>query len=173
MNSWSRLTNCATRTPGVRQSVHRPCQRRAAPSGACCEPSLLGPPNEHHSIFRVWIEYVVARLRYRVPSCHFRFIAQLLKHRLCFHKRSSDGSGKCNAFGTAASKDSVFGVVFEISSAESLPWIARRASERVTMTSVWGRGPLMDKRSKSKRILPITMRSTTGSSRILGTRISY
>ena len=59
-----------------------------------------------------------ARLRYRVPSCRFRFTAQLLRHRLCFHKRSSDGSGKCNAFATAASKDSVFGVVYEISSAE-------------------------------------------------------
>ena len=53
-----------------------------------------------------------------MPSCHFRFIAQLLKHRLCFHKRSSDSSGKCNAFATAASKDSVFGVVYEISTAE-------------------------------------------------------
>ena len=59
-----------------------------------------------------------ARLRYRVPSCRFRFTAQLLKHRLCFHKRSGDGSGKCNAFATAASKDSVFGVVYEISPAE-------------------------------------------------------
>jgi hypothetical protein len=59
-----------------------------------------------------------ARLRYRVPSCRFRFTAQLLKYRLCFHKRSSDGSGKCNAFATAASNDSVFGVVYEISPAE-------------------------------------------------------
>ena len=53
-----------------------------------------------------------ARLRYRVPSCRFRLSAQLLRHRLCFHKRSSDGSGKCNAFATAASKDTVFGVVY-------------------------------------------------------------
>ncbi len=59
-----------------------------------------------------------ARLRYRVPSCRFRFIAQLLKHRLCFHKRSSDGSGKCSAFATAASNSSVFGVVYEISTVE-------------------------------------------------------
>src|SRR5580704_11294905 len=59
-----------------------------------------------------------ARLRYRVPSCRFHSTSQLLKHRLCFHKRSSDGSGKCNAFATAASKDSVFGVVYEISPAE-------------------------------------------------------
>ena len=59
-----------------------------------------------------------ARLRYRVPSCRFHSIAQLLKHRFCFHKRSSDGSGKCNAFATAASKDSIFGVVYEISPAE-------------------------------------------------------
>jgi cation transport regulator ChaC len=59
-----------------------------------------------------------ARLRYRAPSCRFLFTARLLRHLLCFHKRSSDGSGKCNAFATAASKDSVFGVVYEISPAE-------------------------------------------------------
>ena len=59
-----------------------------------------------------------ARLRYRVPSCRFRFTAQLLKHRLCFHKRSSDSSAKCNAFANTASNDSVFGVVYEISTAE-------------------------------------------------------
>ena len=53
-----------------------------------------------------------------MPSCRFRFTAQLLKHRLCFHKRSSDSSAKCNAFATTASNDSVFGVVYEISSAE-------------------------------------------------------
>ncbi len=59
-----------------------------------------------------------ARLRYRVPSCRFHSTAKLLKHRLCFHKRSNDDSGKCNAFATAVLKDTVFGVVYEISSAE-------------------------------------------------------
>jgi cation transport regulator ChaC len=59
-----------------------------------------------------------ARLRYRVPSCRFGFTAQLLKHRLRFHKRSNDSSAKCNAFATTASNDSAFGVVYEISSAE-------------------------------------------------------
>jgi hypothetical protein len=39
----------------------------------------------------------------------------LLKHRLRFHKRSVDGSAKCNALNTEASTDAVFGAVFEIS----------------------------------------------------------
>jgi AIG2-like family len=56
----------------------------------------------------------VARLRYRVPSCRFRCIARLEKFQLRFHKRSKDGSGKCNAFYTGAPRDAVFGMVYEI-----------------------------------------------------------
>jgi hypothetical protein len=55
-----------------------------------------------------------ARLRYRVPSRRFRCIARLEKYQLKFHKRSGDGSGKCNAFYSGSPTDTVFGVVFEI-----------------------------------------------------------
>ena len=55
-----------------------------------------------------------ARMRYRAPSSRFVCIAQLPKYRLRFHKRSKDGSGKCNAIYTGAPADSVFGVVYEI-----------------------------------------------------------
>jgi AIG2-like family len=51
------------------------------------------------------------RLRYRVPGCRFTFVARLPSYRLCFHKRSKDGSAKCNAFKTASV---VVGCVYEI-----------------------------------------------------------
>ena len=54
------------------------------------------------------------RLRYRVPGCRFAFVARLPNYKLCFHKRSKDGSAKCNAFKTAEPTDVVIGVVYEI-----------------------------------------------------------
>jgi cation transport regulator ChaC len=54
------------------------------------------------------------RLRYRVPGCRFAFVARLPNYRLCFHKRSKDGSAKCNAFRTAEPTDVVIGAVYEI-----------------------------------------------------------
>jgi hypothetical protein len=53
------------------------------------------------------------RLRYRVPGCRFEFVARLPNYKLCFHKRSNDGSVKCNAFKTAEPTDAVIGVVYE------------------------------------------------------------
>ena len=54
------------------------------------------------------------RLRYRVAGCRFTFVARLPSYRLCFHKRSNDGSAKCNALKTAMPADAVIGVVYEI-----------------------------------------------------------
>jgi hypothetical protein len=54
------------------------------------------------------------RLRYRVPGCRFTFVARLPNYKLCFHKRSKDGSAKCNAFRTAEPTDAVIGAVYEI-----------------------------------------------------------
>jgi len=54
------------------------------------------------------------RLRYRVPGCRFVFVARLPSYRLCFHKRSKDGSAKCNAFRTAEPTDAVIAAVYEI-----------------------------------------------------------
>jgi gamma-glutamylcyclotransferase len=59
-----------------------------------------------------------ARLRQRVPSANPVRIAKLLNHSLHFHKRSSDGSGKCDACFTGETADRVWGVVYEISQAE-------------------------------------------------------
>jgi hypothetical protein len=58
-----------------------------------------------------------ARLRKRMPSCNPLGIATLPGHALRFHKRSTDKSGKCNAF--ASGKDnSVIGVLFSFEPSE-------------------------------------------------------
>jgi len=59
-----------------------------------------------------------ARLRYRVPHCKAVITATLRQHTLRFHKRSQDGSGKCNACCTGSEIDNVIGVVFEIPQSE-------------------------------------------------------
>lgn len=58
------------------------------------------------------------RLRYRVPGASVVGLATLQAHRLRFHKRSDDGSGKCNAEYTGSPKDQVIGVLFTIPTAE-------------------------------------------------------
>ena len=58
------------------------------------------------------------RLRERVPSAKALRIARLEGHSFRFHKRSTDRSGKADAFETANPEDIVWGVVFEIDSSE-------------------------------------------------------
>jgi AIG2-like family len=55
-----------------------------------------------------------ARLRFRVLTCEFVSIARLPEHQLRFHKKSKDGSSKCDAFYTGVGSDAVWGVVFNI-----------------------------------------------------------
>jgi gamma-glutamylcyclotransferase (GGCT)/AIG2-like uncharacterized protein YtfP len=56
------------------------------------------------------------QLRRRVPSGKPVFVARLQAHRLRFHKKSTDGSGKADAEYTGNHADLVWGVVFEIES---------------------------------------------------------
>jgi cation transport regulator ChaC len=58
-----------------------------------------------------------ARLRTRTPGCVPLGIATLPGHALRFHKRSNDGSGKCNAF-AGGNDNEVVGVLFRIDPAE-------------------------------------------------------
>ena len=58
------------------------------------------------------------RLRERVPSAEPMGIASVAGYRLRFHKRSIDGSAKCNAFYTGNNANVVWGVVFDILQAE-------------------------------------------------------
>jgi hypothetical protein len=50
----------------------------------------------------------------RIPTAHARGVARLVGHSLRWHKRSDDGSGKCDAFSTGRADDAIIGVVFEI-----------------------------------------------------------
>lgn len=59
-----------------------------------------------------------ARLLARVPSARLITTATLIEHELRFHKRSVDGSGKCDAFQTGDSNHQVIGAVFEIDARE-------------------------------------------------------
>ena len=54
------------------------------------------------------------RLRRRVPSATFVSIAKLVAHSFRLHKRSTDGSGKGDAFETGNPLDNVWGVIFNI-----------------------------------------------------------
>jgi gamma-glutamylcyclotransferase len=65
------------------------------------------------------------RLRRRVPSSRAIATTALRGYRLEFHKRSEDGSGKCNAFYTGHSNDHVLGVVYRMEVAER--WLLDRA----------------------------------------------
>ena len=59
-----------------------------------------------------------ARLRERCPSARAIGIAELPGHELRWHKRSSDGSGKCDIVSCEAADVSVFGVIYEIAAHE-------------------------------------------------------
>ena len=62
---------------------------------------------------------LTARIRERVSSAEFKGVARLRGHALRWHKRSIDGSGKCDI--VRAEEDSwVYGVVYEISD-EQMP----------------------------------------------------
>ena len=58
------------------------------------------------------------RLMERAPSATFLSIATLQEHRLQFHKKSKDGSSKCDAKYTANQDDCVIGVVFTMSTSD-------------------------------------------------------
>ncbi|MDN5938663.1 MAG: gamma-glutamylcyclotransferase [Salinisphaera sp.] len=60
---------------------------------------------------------LTARLAKRVGRVQPLGPAWLKGHALRFHKRGSDGSGKCNAFATGRPGDLVHGVLFDINEA--------------------------------------------------------
>ena len=58
------------------------------------------------------------RLTERIPSARAVGLARLHEHRLKFHKKSKDHSGKCDAECTNDAKDYLLGVIFEIDASE-------------------------------------------------------
>ena len=58
------------------------------------------------------------RLKLRVPSADSFAIGFLKRHSLHWHKRSNDGSGKCDAEITTSESDIVWGVLYKIKQSE-------------------------------------------------------
>jgi len=54
------------------------------------------------------------RLIERVPSARLVCAAELAQHKLSFHKKSRDGSSKCNLYKTESDPDIVHGAIYEI-----------------------------------------------------------
>lgn len=54
------------------------------------------------------------RLQRRVPDATFLTTGSVRGYRLHFHKRSTDGSGKCNIVATNSAEDVVHGVAYEV-----------------------------------------------------------
>jgi hypothetical protein len=61
-----------------------------------------------------------ARLQNRIASAVPVTVGWTGEHRLRFHKRGRDGSGKCDIEFTRQERDRVFGVVFEIAASDKL-----------------------------------------------------
>ena len=57
------------------------------------------------------------RLMDRVPSAEFVEISSLEGYRLTFHKKSTDGSSKCNIFEAEKENDIVYGAIYKIDEA--------------------------------------------------------
>ena len=59
-----------------------------------------------------------SRIQARCPSARALGIAKLLDHELKWHKRSQDGSGKCDVVQTNDESRIVYGVLYEIAESE-------------------------------------------------------
>ncbi len=59
-----------------------------------------------------------ARLKARTRSATSIVVASLAGHDLRFHKKSKDGSGKCDAFHTGDEAHELMGVLYELSRSE-------------------------------------------------------
>ena len=57
------------------------------------------------------------RLLERVPSAQLVGVIELSQHRLAFHKKSQDGSSKCNLVHTDEESDGVYGAIYKMDSA--------------------------------------------------------
>jgi hypothetical protein len=57
------------------------------------------------------------RLVERVSSARLVGVVELRQYRLMFHKKSTDGSGKCNLVPTGSEFDFIYGVIYEINPA--------------------------------------------------------
>jgi hypothetical protein len=68
-------------------------------------------------VFAYGSNLLAARLRERVGRVRLVTTATLAEHALRWHKRSLDGSAKCDAFETGEAADVIWGVVYAIDTA--------------------------------------------------------
>lgn len=54
------------------------------------------------------------RLMERVPSAEFIGVATHPSHRLTFHKKSNDGSSKCNMYNSGSETDLIYGAIYKL-----------------------------------------------------------
>ena len=73
---------------------------------------------DHIITFAYGSNMPTARIRVRCPSAQPIGVAELPGYDLRWHKRSKDGSGKCDIVQTGLPGASVFGVLFEIARSE-------------------------------------------------------
>ncbi len=69
-------------------------------------------------VFAYGSNLCLERLRARTPSARAVTTGILRGHALRWHKRSLDGSGKCDALATGEASDLVWGAVYELSAAD-------------------------------------------------------
>ena len=60
------------------------------------------------------------RLLERLPGARVHGVATLAGHRLCWHKKGRDRSGKCDILQTGGEEDIVYGVIYLMTQDESL-----------------------------------------------------
>lgn len=71
-------------------------------------------------VFAYGSNLCLERLLARTPTARALATATLAGHALRWHKKSIDGSGKCDAFATDSGSDVVWGVVYELTPADKL-----------------------------------------------------
>ncbi len=54
------------------------------------------------------------RLMERVPSAELIGVAKHSNHKLHFHKKSNDGSSKCNMFDSETESDFIYGAIYQL-----------------------------------------------------------
>lgn len=73
---------------------------------------------DHFITFAYGSNMPTARIRKRCPSARSLGVAELHGYELRWHKKSKDGSGKCDIVQTDQPGASVFGVLYEIAGSE-------------------------------------------------------
>ncbi len=76
------------------------------------------PPEGSVLNFAYGSNLLTRRILARVPSAQLVSVATLAGHRLCWHKRGRDGSGKCDVLPTGHPLDRVIGVVYRMRTAD-------------------------------------------------------